>query len=771
MFRIWWTVALGISVVGFGCGGGGKKKKDLPNEPFSEPADPETYVTSGGQTFPYDRALVLLSGDPNIDDAQEFAEDNDARLVGFYPSIGAIQLEVDASTAEELFVQIDALAEQDGVLSAGNDPLLEYSIADDYESEQREAFDQARIPDALQALEDSGFTAASQDAPVQIAVFDTGIVENHPEFIGVLDVQNSKNHRWNAIIPGNSFPADWDFERDGKTVKTHGTGVTGIIGAITNDSGMTGVLGFHGATNETLLDYQIQVHGVSGMSQALVSFEHATDTDVRIINISAVIPGSTLEDIEDEIELLRSVADKHSDVLFVFAAGNVRKADTTDDLAAQFDVASRVNRPNVVTVNGLDSNGTTEGGASKGTTDQSVAEVTVSAPFNVWTIAGNEYLARKGTSFSAPIVSGVAALLLAADSDLSAADLKARLRSSGSEIPYDPSLSDGRQLDAYAALCGNPAEDVEGLIDCGISEIDECDGSESFKFVLDSLNLPSNATEAQQLTLDLDGDGAPDNVFGGLLGALSGSAGLVFAAATDAQVQRGDFMQLLGMQASALTQANDARLCSYEGTSPSVAPCADPETLETCGQHLQGGVTFAIANDSPTVTGAPGMIAASEFASPAAASELTSTNFIVMSVSDGNPVLLPLVAAKAKATTSLSSLTEGIIAGGLSSETVDNIVLPALTYALNEPVQADCTQSGPDCGCTPASSGATILALFDDNGDCQLPLLEVRQAPLVETTLLNPDLDLLNGQGNPGTDGAGDHLSLGLGFTAASASY
>jgi hypothetical protein len=75
--------------------------------------------------------------------------------------------------------------------------------------------------------------------------------------------------------------------------------------------------------------------------------------------------------------------------------------------------------------------------------------------------------------------------------------------------------------------------------------------------------------------------------------------------------------------------------------------------------------------------------------------------------------------------------------------------------------------------CEDGSAGASVLTFFDTDGDCLIPVAELMENSLIEATLRNPDLDLLDATGafNPNDDGVPDSLSLAIGFTAVGGTF
>ncbi len=315
-----------------------------------------------------------------------------------------------------------------------------------------------------------------------------------------------------------------------------------------------------------------------------------------------------------------------------------------------------------------------------------------------------------------------------------------------------------------------------GQFDGPVGEVDgggaaaSCDGTEEHGFVISQMTIPASATEANALALDLDGDSNTDNAFGALLGNLATTTDIEFQSATDEQVARGTVIQLIGIDAPSLQTATTSHACTYTGESPSTNPCTDPSDLQTCGQHLLGSTSFNIDGATPLAQAVAGTISNDRFDPPLGPTP-PAAFFIALSLPGVPPLILPLAAARISVSTSIDSLTGGILAGALSEDTVDTLVLPAMRDSFAALAARDCAPDGNGCNCQDGSAGSSVLNFFDADGDCAIPLGEFSSNSLVDSTLRNPDLDLLDAQNNPGTDGVPDHLSVGLGFTAASATF
>jgi serine protease len=238
----------------------------------------------------------------------------------------------------------------------------------------------------------------------------------------------------------------------------HGTWVTGVIAAHPDNG--EGVLGV--APNAKILP--VRVFGVGGAvsSSAIVeAIGYAASRDADIINLSL---GRLLPDRETA-DTIAEIAANHPEIVFVASAGN---ADTN---AAMFPAIV----PEVIAVGattleghrapysnygegldvvapGGDTSISADGGIlTTGGTTQGFWE-NLSPPSDPWGFAVDpkgEYVRVQGTSFSAPIVSGIVALMKGADPQLSRDRAIAILKQTAS---YDALAVSPTDLESYQEL-------------------------------------------------------------------------------------------------------------------------------------------------------------------------------------------------------------------------------------------------------------------------------------------------------------------------------
>ncbi|WP_303857353.1 S8 family peptidase [Aminicella lysinilytica] len=252
---------------------------------------------------------------------------------------------------------------------------------------------------------------------ILVAIVDTGIDFNHPELSNVQWL-NSRE-KVNGIDDDNNGYIDdtngWNFTNSScntmdyiDTIKenSHGTAVAGIIAAQKNGIGIQGVFCDN---NIKLVSLKIlQSNNASAKFPRLIkAIQYAESCGARICNISNCVYTNDAK--------LRSLI-QSSQMLFVVSAGNDGK--NLDNLSGYI---GSYHLNNLITVAAVDSTGILYSFSNYGNNC-----INIAAPgINIYTTtAGNDYDYVTGTSFAAPFVSGVAALLLRENPDLNSADLK-----------------------------------------------------------------------------------------------------------------------------------------------------------------------------------------------------------------------------------------------------------------------------------------------------------------------------------------------------------
>lgn len=254
-----------------------------------------------------------------------------------------------------------------------------------------------------------------------IAVLDTGVTA-----VGDLSTQ---------LLPGrNAITGSADARDD--SVMSHGTFVAGVAAATTNNGiGIAGAAWDTGVLPVKVLD----ARGLGTDFQVADGIVWAVDHGAKVVNLSLGGPGPG-----QALCAAVSYADSRGAVV-VASAGN--SASETPNYPAAC--------PGVVDVAATDTNGDFASFSSFG------SWVSLAAPGVgiVSTRNDNSYSSGSGTSFAAPIVSAVAALVIAQHPDWTPSRVRTQLEETAQDRGaqgVDPYYGHGL-LDAYAAL-GGPAQ-------------------------------------------------------------------------------------------------------------------------------------------------------------------------------------------------------------------------------------------------------------------------------------------------------------------------
>jgi thermitase len=302
----------------------------------------------------------------------------------------------------------------------------------------------------IQAPQVWGITTGSPQ--VVVAVIDTGVDYNHQDlsanmFRNPLDCNsNGIDDDGNGYVDdcygidaanGDSNPTD-DFG--------HGTHVAGTIGAAGNNG--VGVVGVNWQVKLLACKF-INSNGLGYTSDAIKCLDYVATMKERGVNIVATNNSWGGEDpsqaLQDAID-----AQRQRGILFITAAGNgASDNDSNPQYPASYDL------PNVIAV-----------AATNNNVNEPLApfsnfgrhSVHLGAPGNqvLSTTPGNSYSVFGGTSMAAPHVTGVVALLKAADPSRDWRALRNLVIGAGDPLPSLATTISGRRLNAYGALtCNN----------------------------------------------------------------------------------------------------------------------------------------------------------------------------------------------------------------------------------------------------------------------------------------------------------------------------
>ena len=280
---------------------------------------------------------------------------------------------------------------------------------------------------------------------IVVAVLDTGVDYNHEDLSANMwtrpdSLEPYHDNELGTIDDVSGFNAI-DAGSDPMDDNGHGTHCAGIIGAEgENDLGIAGV-----NWKVQIMPLKFMNAGGSGTTKdAIEAINYAIErkkagVNVRIISASW---GSTQRSRALEAVIRKAY---ENDILFVAAAGN---ASTDNDRTPHFP--SSYNVPNVISVAALDRHDQLAAFSNFG-----VKSVAIAAPgvdiLSTW--LGNQYEEKSGTSMATPVVSGVAALVLAEHPRMSVDDLRKKLLASTDPIvALKGKTATGGRINASKAL-------------------------------------------------------------------------------------------------------------------------------------------------------------------------------------------------------------------------------------------------------------------------------------------------------------------------------
>lgn len=286
---------------------------------------------------------------------------------------------------------------------------------------------------------------------VYVGIIDEGIQTTHPD----LDANiwtNPYDPTDGVDNDGNGYVDDtngWDFANNDRTVydggtrgslDSHGTHVSGTIGAEANGTGVVGI-----NWNVKLISAKFLGRNGGTTANAVKAVDYLTNLKTRHgLNIVASNNswggGGYSQALYDAIERANTAG-----ILFIAAAGN---SGTNNDATPSYPAS--YSNANIIAVAAIDSTGALASFSQYGATSVDICAPGVSINS---TLPYNTYGAYSGTSMATPHVTGAAALYAAAHPGATAAQIKNALLSGAAPTAScaGKTLTGGR-LDVNAAL-------------------------------------------------------------------------------------------------------------------------------------------------------------------------------------------------------------------------------------------------------------------------------------------------------------------------------
>lgn len=287
------------------------------------------------------------------------------------------------------------------------------------------------------------------DKDLVVGVIDTGINYNHDDLKNNMWTNTAElNGQAGVDDDGNGVIDDiYGYNaagNNGNPLDDHGHGshCSGTIGASGNDGkGIVGV-----AWNVKLMGIKfLTASGSGSLDNAIKAIDYGTKMGAKILSNSWGGGGFS----QALLEAIQRA--NQAGVLFVAAAGNEsNNNDASPTYPATYEV------PNIISVAALNKNGQLASFSNYGKMKVHVGApgVAIKSSTNV---AGG-YASWDGTSMAAPHVSGIAALLLSHEPNLTAVEAKARIIATAQKLAsLRGKVSSGGIANAYAALTNQVA--------------------------------------------------------------------------------------------------------------------------------------------------------------------------------------------------------------------------------------------------------------------------------------------------------------------------
>jgi hypothetical protein len=250
------------------------------------------------------------------------------------------------------------------------------------------------------------------NAGLVMAVLDTGVESSHPDLAP-------------RLVPGWNV---YDNNSNTEDVYGHGTNVAGTIGAVTNNGAGVSSVTWSGSVMPIRIS---DPNGYASYSTAASGLTWAADHGARVANISYEVSDSAT------VATAAQYFQDHGGVVTI-SAGNEGTFIASPD------------NPYVLTVSATDDQDATASWSNSG----NIIDVAAPGVSIYTTFYGAAYGANSGTSFSAPIVAGVAALVFAINPNFSGGQVQSIIKNSAADLGaagWDPQYGYGR-VDANAAV-------------------------------------------------------------------------------------------------------------------------------------------------------------------------------------------------------------------------------------------------------------------------------------------------------------------------------
>jgi subtilisin len=345
------------------------------------------------------------------------------------PDIGLVGQHGEVHQTFHLIPAVVATLPEPAIHALSKNPKISYIQVDNYRPRVNPPVDvkgkpgppPEELPWGVDRIDADLAWSTTKGTGVKVAIVDTGIDMDHPDLVA-----NIKGG-FNAIAPARKYKDPNDFEDD----HGHGTHCAGIVAAVDNDIGVIGV------APEAWL-YGVKVLDGAGFgydSDIIEGIEWCVDNGMQVISCSF----GGYEDDQAFRDAYQAAWD--AGCLIVAAAGNEGYEDP-DLWPAGYST--------VMAISAMDSDDEIASWSNYGD------EIELAAPgVSIYsTYRRGKYTTMSGTSMACPHVSGVAALVWAANSGYSNSQVRQRLQNTAEDLGasgWDPYYGYGL-VDAEAAV-------------------------------------------------------------------------------------------------------------------------------------------------------------------------------------------------------------------------------------------------------------------------------------------------------------------------------
>ena len=377
----------------------------------------------------YDAGLVLA-----------IATDYGAAVIAEWRNLGAALLEFDISVLDELETILQQLDGDPRVAAVALDFIYRpgHGHIETLKNNWNSAYDSTGLPGAWAQVERMGILAS----PVQIAVLDFDFSLEHDDAL----IQALMDAEFDASrITVRNGVSSLSISEEG----SHGVAVASVIVAA-NNTPSTGTSGFSGAVGSVLnVPYHVHLLGIKSAADVKSHlddiYEHERYIDV--INMSFIQSAKycTATDIRHlckPFTYTKSAFRRLDTTMLVAAAGNKPNSPTGKAYAVSYVLPAgwAGDIDNLISVGALDENRADRAcfsnyGSTSG--DRITVAAQGEAVYAVNSGSSDGYGLWRGTSFAAPLVSSVVALMHAVDPSLTPTEIRTILRDSADSIVVD----------------------------------------------------------------------------------------------------------------------------------------------------------------------------------------------------------------------------------------------------------------------------------------------------------------------------------------------